>query len=101
MVEVEITRPALNDIKVILHYVRKQSVQNAQRLQKELFQKIASLNALPERGQLVREVARDDIRQIKLYHYRIIYQTGDKVRILTIHHSARLLSNNPFIQDFL
>lgn len=101
MVEVEITVPALDDIKTIVDYVHKQSVQNAQNLQKDLFQKIISLKTFPERGQIVREVGRKDIREIKLYHYRIIYQLDQKVRVLTVHHAARLLTNNTNLKDFL
>lgn len=101
MVEVEVTAPALNDIKTIVGYVREQFFQNAQNLQKEIFQKIASLKRFPERGQLVREMARKDIREIRLFHYRIIYQLDNKVRVLTVHHASRLLSNNPNLKDFL
>lgn len=101
MVAVEITAPALADIKAIVAYVHEQSAQNAQDLQKELFQKIASLKTFPERGQIVREMARDDIREIRLFHYRIIYQLDWNVRVLTIHHAARLLTNNPNLKNIL
>jgi mRNA-degrading endonuclease RelE of RelBE toxin-antitoxin system len=50
---------------------------------------------------MVRETAREDLREIKLFHYRIIYKLDEKVRILTIHHAARLLTNNPNPKDFL
>ena len=65
MVEVEITAPTLADIKSIVAYVHEQSPQNARKLQKELFQKIASLKTFPERGQMVREMTRNDIREIR------------------------------------
>ena len=101
MVEVEITAPALQDIKDIIDYVHKQSAQNAQNLYKELFQKITSLQSFPERGQIVREIEREDIREIKLFHYRIIYQLGKKVSVLTVHHASRLLIHNPNLRDIL
>lgn len=101
MVEVEITAPALADIKTIVAYVRQQSLQNAQNLQKELFRKIASLKDFPERGQVVREMARKDIREVKVFHYRIVYQLDQKVRILTVHHASRLLTNNLNLKDIL
>jgi len=68
MVEVEITAPALDDIKAIVTYVSRQSVQSATVLQSKLFQKFASLKSYPERGQIVRELMRSDIREIKLFH---------------------------------
>ena len=77
-----------------LHKMRK-------RFYKEIFQKIASLQTFPERGQRVRELVRQDIREIKLFHYRIIYKLNRKVSILTVHHAARLLLNNPNLKDIL
>lgn len=48
-------------------------------------------------GRIVPEVKQKDIREIITGNYRIIYQTKAKeyVFILTVHHSSRLLSNNP------
>lgn len=100
MVEVEIMPSALQDIKSIVDYVHKQSVQNAEKLYNELKEKIASLQQFPERGSLVKEITSPQLREIRLYHFRIIYQcTAEKVQVLTIHHSARLLTNNPHLTD--
>jgi toxin ParE1/3/4 len=48
-------------------------------------------------GRIVPEVGQNDIREIITGNYRIIYQTKVKesAYILTVHHSSRLLSNNP------
>ena len=48
-------------------------------------------------GRIVPEVGQNNIREIITGNYRIIYQTKAKESafILTIHHSSRLLSNNP------
>lgn len=100
MVAVEIMPSALQDIKNILDYVRRQSVQNAEKLTSEFRERIASLQQFPERGSVVKEITRQQLREIRLYHYRIIYRClADKVQVITIHHSARLLLNNPHLGD--
>jgi len=43
---------------------------------------------------MVSEIGRDDIREIILGNYRVIYRiTPDEVEILTIYHGARLLDS--------
>ena len=45
---------------------------------------------------MVPEVGRDEIREIIVQSYRIIYRVlPDEVEILTIHHGARLLGDLP------
>ena len=93
---------ALQDIISIMAYVHTRSVQNAEKLHQEIKENLASLQQFPERGSLVKEVKKEQLREIRLYHYRIIYRcTSDKVQVLTIHHSARLLTNNQHLDDLL
>ncbi len=102
MVEVTIMPTAVQDIKRIVKYVHKKSVQNAEKFYDEINQKIASLQRFAERGSLVKEITSPQLREVKLYHYRIIYRcTDDKVQVITVHHSARLLINNPHLNDLM
>ncbi|RYZ56603.1 MAG: type II toxin-antitoxin system RelE/ParE family toxin [Chitinophagaceae bacterium] len=69
-------------------------------LQASLRERIASLQQFPERRSVVKEITSQQLREIRLYHYRIIYRClADKVQVITIHHSARLLLNNPHLGD--
>lgn len=68
MVEIEITPLAVQDVKNILDHVYKDSVQNAEKLHKQLIEKIASLKVFPERGNLVKELSNPQLRELKLYH---------------------------------
>jgi toxin ParE1/3/4 len=100
MVEIEIMPSARQDIRDIIDYVFNRSVQNAEKLYSEILYKISSLHQYPERGQLVKEVNSPEIREIRVYHFRIIYRVlPNKVQVLTIHHSSRLLSNSPHFKD--
>ncbi len=45
---------------------------------------------------MVKELANPLIREVSVYKLRIIYRIHkDEIQIITIHHSARLLLNNP------
>jgi plasmid stabilization system protein ParE len=102
MVEVEVMPSALQDITNIIDHVHARSVQNAEKLYNELKEKIASLQQFPERGSLVKEARKQQLREIRLHHYRIIYRClPDKVQVLTVHHSARLPTNNPHLDEEL
>ena len=102
MVEVEVMPSALKDITDIIAYVHARSVQNAEKLYGEIKEKIASLQQFPERGSLVKEARKEQVREIRLYHYRIIYRcVSEKVQVITVHHSARLLANNPNLDNML
>jgi len=51
-----------------------------------------NLEQFPRSGRIVPEIRHDDIREVILQSYRIIYRVHpDEVEILTIHHGARLL----------
>lgn len=88
------------DIKAIIDFIYQQSVQNAESLYHDILDKIFSLHKFPERGQHLKEIQSQDIREIRLHKLRIIYRIlPNKVQVLTIHHSSRLLSNNPNFKD--
>jgi toxin ParE1/3/4 len=100
MVEVVVMPSALQDIKAIIKCVHTQSVQNAEKFYTEINEKITSLEPFPERGSLVKEITSPQLREIKLYHYRILYRCLQaRVEVLTIHHNARLLINNPHLNE--
>lgn len=101
MVKISIAKSAKIDIRNIYDYVLQQSYQNAELLTQAIFQAIDSLYKFPERGQIVKEIQNPLFREIRLYRYRIIYRCREnEVEILTVHHSARLLINNPYSKDF-
>ncbi len=102
MVKIKISRQAQKDMWRIYNYVSEDSVQNAEMLMEKFISKIDSLAKYPERGKIVKEISNPLIKEILVYKFRIIYRLYSKtVRIITIHHSSRLMINNPFIRYYL
>jgi len=53
----------------------------------------ASLSELPDRGRIVPEAARDDVRELIISPYRLIYRRdGDAVTVTMVVHERRDLS---------
>lgn len=57
-----------------------------------LLHAVGSLAELPDRGRVVPELARPDIREVVLPPYRVIYRREAKrITVLTVRHSRRKL----------
>lgn len=97
MVKIKISKQAQNDMRQIYDYVSDTSFQNADMLIEKIILKIDSLKTFSERGKIVKEFGDPAIREVSVYKFRIIYKLSTRfVRIITLHHSSRLLTNNPF-----
>ena len=103
MVQVVWTKRVLKDIEEIAEHISKDSLQYAELVVQNIFLRALQLSDYPEMGHPVREIGRMDVREITKYKYRIIYRlkSESRIDILTIHHSSRLLANNPGVQSFL
>ncbi len=102
MVQIKITSKAKKDIKNIFKYIKKDSYQNAEMVAEAIIRKIDTLFIQPDFGKIVKEFNNPNLRELKLFKYRIIYRliTASHIEIITIHHSSRLLNNNPHLKDF-
>jgi toxin ParE1/3/4 len=100
MAVVNVTKNAKKDLKEIHDFVAKKSVQNAKKLLLAIRKEFRILEKHPEIVQIVKELNSPTFRELKIYKFRIIYYIEtDTSYILTIHHSARLLSNNTHLKD--
>jgi addiction module RelE/StbE family toxin len=101
MVKVRITKQAKEDLKNIKNYIQKDSYQNSIKVVQTIFEKLQLLEQHPEIGKTIAHTNTGSLRQILVYRYRIIYRLQNNVlEVLTIHHSSRLLSNNPGIGGY-
>lgn len=97
MVEVNWTYQALNDLQDIAEYIAQDSERYASLMVDRLFSAPDILQDHPRSGRIVPELNIEGIRELIEGSYRIIYLivSENQIDILTVHHSARLLSTNP------
>ena len=92
MAKVTWTDQALNDLDSICLFIARDSLQYAKLFAMRAFEATDRLEMFPKSGRVVPEIDREDIREIILGNYRIIYRTiTGEVEILTVHHGARPL----------
>lgn len=100
MAEVNWTKFALENISDIADFISKDSVSYAELFVRKIFEKVIILEEFPNSGRIVPEFENSQIRELIFGSYRIVYKLYDiKIDIVTVHHSARLLSNSPLFEN--
>ena len=91
--KIEWTQPALLDLESIRDYISRDSEYYAARFIEKIIEAVEGLEKLPKMGRSVPEAEEENIRELFLHNYRIIYrvETG-RILVLTIIHGARDLS---------
>jgi toxin ParE1/3/4 len=78
------------DLKAIHDYIAKESAFNAKAVAREIQQRAAQLPATPRIGRRVPELNDEDIRELPVHSWRVIYQLrGPDVFIVTLVHRRR------------
>ena len=103
MVRIKWTDIAIENLADIGDYIGKDSIKYAKITVRALFTSANVLKQHPYIGRVVPEFNNPDIRELIRGNYRVIYRIIDEknIDIITIHHSARLLKNNPTLSDTL
>lgn len=99
MVEIKWTNFAVENLNDIGDYIEKDSFQYAQFVVNSLFDATDILIQHPLAGRMVSEFNDKNIRELIRGSYRIVYKVlnENRIDIITIHHSARLLTDLPNI----
>ena len=94
MVTIDWSNQVFDDIDNIAEYLSQHSKPLAKEFVDKVFEKAEMLKNFPEMGRKVPEIGSRRVRELIYKQYRIVYQlvAKDKIRILTIHHSAQPLS---------
>jgi plasmid stabilization system protein ParE len=100
MVEIIWTDFAIEDIHNIAEFIASDSERYAKIQVTRFFDYCEILKTQPLAGRIVPEIGDKLICELIQGNYRIIYKIISKteIHILTIHHSRRLLSNNPLFE---
>jgi len=86
------TPRAQADLKAIHDHIAKDSSQNAKQIIREMVQLPNRLQELPHLGRKVPEVNAEDLREISLHAWRLIYHLRQgQVFIVTVVHTRRQL----------
>jgi toxin ParE1/3/4 len=67
--------PARDDLKGIHNYIARDSNHYAKRVTQDIREKAKLLRDFPQLGKMVPEIGEEDVREINLYSYRIMYET--------------------------
>ncbi len=94
MVQINWTHQAKADLKEISDYISKDSKRYAEFEVKRIRQRIEILKKFAFAGKINEEKGEENIRELIERNYRIIYRiiSEKRIDILTIHHSARDLT---------
>lgn len=85
---------ALNDLENVIEYISQDSPAYAASFYDSIKGKARSLSTLSKRGRVVPEFFNNDIREIFVHRYRLIYKiTNEQIIILAFIHGARELKN--------
>lgn len=96
MKPIEWTDPARADLRSIRIYIARDSPQYAQRMTARIRKAVDGLRRFTEAGSLVSEWDLDNVREIYVSSYRVIYRIRQTcVEILTVIHAARQLPGSP------
>jgi len=88
------TDAAWNDLETAADYIAKDSPRYAGAFVREIRAAARSLVQFSERGRVVPEFGKPEIRELLVRSYRLVYTvTTDTVRILGFIHGARDLTN--------
>ena len=90
--KVFLSEDALSDLKRIVAYIAPHNPDAAERMGNRLLDAALSLCTFPERGRMVPEFQRLELREIIFRSYRIIYRVNNAekaVEVIRFWHGAR------------
>jgi len=86
--------PARNDLKLIYDYIAKDSRYYATNVVENIVSKAENLDEFPEIGRVVPGIGDENVRELIIYSYRLIYEVVlNDVQILAIIHGKRDFSS--------
>ena len=86
------TEKALTDVLAIYDYIAAQAPGYADVVSERVLSRPEQLIVHQHSGSVVPEYGREDIRELFVHSFRIIYRiVGSEARILTVVHGSRLL----------
>ncbi|MDQ1362234.1 MAG: toxin ParE1/3/4 [Pseudomonadota bacterium] len=84
------SKPAREDLRLIHQYIAHDSRRYATLVIQDITDKVNTLLNLPRLGRAVPEIGEENVREISMYSYRIMYElSGDTLYIHGVIHKRR------------
>jgi addiction module RelE/StbE family toxin len=92
MVEIRFTASFHADLDDIAFYISKESPRYATRFVEMVYESVEKLLTFPRLGRIVPELEQENIRELILGNYRIVYKlnSDNELFVIRIIHSSRL-----------
>jgi toxin ParE1/3/4 len=91
---------AIHDLSSTYKYISQDSIKYARLEVQKIKAFTESLKNQPLKGRYYKTIKGKEVRSIVFKNYIIFYSVGEKqISILTIHHHARSILNNPAFTD--
>ena len=82
--------PAKADLQHIHDFIAEDSKQYARKVVNEMVEKTDILDATPQLGKVVPEINDDNVRELHLYSYRVLYEIkAPNIEVLAVVHKRR------------
>jgi len=89
------TSRARRNLIEVGHYIARDKPEAARRWVDRLRKRARAAAKQPRAGRQVPEIGRDDVREVLVGHYRIVYEIHKaEIRILAVFEGHRLLPSN-------
>jgi len=101
MVKIILSKVAKSDLREIYNYIKRDSIKYALLERNKIQSAIDKLRHQPFLGKKSTELKGDLLYELVFQNYKIIYEvmSDTEISILTIHHHARSITNNPAFTD--
>ena len=87
---------ALGNLIETNKYIASENPEAARKVINDIFEAGNKIKAFPEKGRIVPELRRKNVREVFCYEYRIIYRIESKrIFVLTVLHMKQLLKKKP------
>lgn len=85
------TEQAVQDLESIRDFIERDSPRYGRTVVERLVEATSRIEVFPQSGRMVPEVGREDIREIIVGDYRIVYRlTDDVAMLITVYRSSML-----------
>lgn len=82
--------PARDDLKGIHDFIARDSKRYAIRVTQDIRDRVKSLSEFPQLGKSIAEIGEENVREINIYSYRIMYEVmPDSIYIHGVIHMRR------------